>query len=265
MQKFQIIQTPKGKPQLSLEGALPELEDMKVPVLRRAPALDVKNVTSGLVTKKNVARRRAVGAKLGGKRMGLSQVPRLPPNLDLNGSQIHYGRYRFNAASTVSTLAIYDWSLLGSIGGIGTVINNQVSSIASSVRLRRITCWPAAGGECAIYWFGAPGDLFGQPDVAKDESLPTGITVTAPVSSRPPNGSVASMWHTPTTGSAHQLLELSLTAGSIIDVEVDYTLCNTHNPIDFSVATATVANFYYLYLDGSVSHKLTPLGRVSTF
>ncbi len=191
-----------------------------------------------------------------------SHVPSLPPDLAKGGRQILSQRIRFTATSTVSQVTIADYMLLAACGTIATT-TTSVATIASTVRLRRITIWPDAGGEATIYWSPAPGTGDGQPDIAHDESIPTGITMDKPVTSMPPRNSLASFWRTPLSSSPVEIFKITATAGSIIDVELDFTICRGIIPTVLTVTGATVNSFYTFYLDGISSHKLQPLATPS--
>jgi len=184
--------------------------------------------------------------------------------LAAHGRQILSTKLRFEAKSTFAGTTILDWMLAGACGCIGVSVNT-VYCFATAVRLKRITIWPASQGEATVYWAADSGTLFSQPDVTEDRSLPTGITVTAPLSVTPPAGSPAHMWHVPNVSSGVTICDISMSQGSILDLEVDFTLPVNELPLAFAVATAVPGTAYYLSMDGSTAHQITPLGRPTTF
>jgi len=220
----------------------------------RAPNLERKGATPTLTVGRRVHRSKRTSKR--------TSLPSLPPDLAKSGRQILSARVRFSAMSSASQVSIADYMLLGICGTIATT-TTTVATIASTVRLRRITIWPDAGGEATIYWSPSPGTGDGQPDVAHDESIPTGITMDRPVTSVPPRNSLASFWRTPLTSSPVEIFKLTATSGSIIDVEVDFTVCRGIIPSVMSVTGAVVNSFYTFFLDGFSSHKLQPLATPS--
>ncbi len=258
MQRFQLVK----KPLEVHEPFTPKL-DRKTETKGDQAVIQKGRLEVRALQRKNVLPR---GRRRGSKRkMVMKQAPSLPPDLAVAGRQILSGRYRFDVAIAMPQVSINDFMLLGAVGAIGTVTNTTVASIASAVRLRRITVWPASGVEVSIFWASPQGDLFGAPDVAHDQTIPTGITTSAPVTSVPPSLSPAALWHQPNTSPGHELLVLTCGTGSVIDVELDYTLAVNSFPILFSVATAVQGHMYYLPLDGAATHRATALGRPSTF
>jgi hypothetical protein len=194
------------------------------------------------------------------------RIPKLPPDLDLGRIQVLSQRLRFVADSNVTQGTATLVSVFGAIGGICTVANSSVQGWASSFRLRRLTIWPAASGEATIFWGTGNAGTFGQPDEVHDSSIPTGITIDQPVSSTPPKNSWAAQWHDSTESVATApILYFTITEGSVLDLELDFTLSAALNGYQWSATTASLKAIYYGYLDGSTTHLLKPLGRPSTF
>jgi len=261
MQRFQIVQTPRSElkinPELSHNGETKSDSS----ALRRVNAVFEKKVPSGLgtVLMKNPLKKSALHGGTRSKVRG-AFVPTLPPNLN-RYQQVYPIRLRFEALSTVAQVQIKPYMLLGACGTICIAAGSLASCIASSVRLRRLTIWPASQGEASVYWAAQTGGLFGAPDLVTDESIPTGITVTKPLSVTPPAGSPASMWNTPTSGATTVTCDITVTQGSIIDVDLDYTMNVNITPLQLSIGASTLGAMYYLYLDGQTSHSLKPIGR----
>jgi len=225
-------------------------------------AVDKEHPLAAAIRQFALAKRGQVRGKKGGKKA--RRVPNLPPDLAKGGREVLSIRLRFNVSSTVSQVNIDDYMIQGTVGGICSATNN-VTAWATAIRLKRLTIWPGAGGEATIIWATTKGLLFGAPDIIHDETLPSGITFDKPVTSVPPKGSPAAMWHVPTTGTPFILMNLTATSGGVIDMEVDFTLGAGYSPTTFTVTSATAGNIYYLPLDGVSTHKLTALGRPTTF
>jgi len=191
-------------------------------------------------------------------------LPSLPPPINTVVMVSH--TFRFTNSSTVtSQISIGD--LIGICGVQGTVVNTTVASIASTFRVRKVCVWPGlpftAGSEtnAEIIWAGLSGTV---KDESIDRSIPGGVTVDRPFESVPPKNSLASFWQ---DGSSASTVLFSLTAfqGSVVDVHMSYTLRNNQGGQTFTVATAALGSLYFLYLDGSTSHKWTPVGIPATF
>jgi len=196
---------------------------------------------------------------------GCSAIPDLPP--DLNVTPVNSITLRYQATAAVTGTNITVGYLLAACGNICTVANTTLESIASSVRVRRVTIWPAASSTSS------PG--YNQANLAwvlsstsKDDSrisvLPDGVTASKCVSSRPPRGTLAGMWHTNNDNSLAVLI-IACSAGSVIDVQLQFTCQNIFGGVATSVASGTQGDFYYTYLDSTSGHLLAPIGRPRTF
>jgi len=190
----------------------------------------------------------------------------LPP--EISSSVTCHSVYRFQVISTATTMAVNTAQLLGICGVIGKVNNTSVTSIASSVKLKRITVWPGtqtSGGTVLnpdINWGYPAGTDIGK-DASWIASTPAGVTNTGPLTSTPPKGSLCDKWFR-YDGSTPDLFTLiNVVAGSIVDVSISFTLRNHLAGVDITVATAAVGTMYYLYLDSS-GGKFQPVGRPTT-
>jgi len=206
-------------------------------------------------------RRVAAGRSRRRGRRGVSALPKLPPPLEC--SPVYAAVFRFDVNSIVTQQGVSDTSLMLVPGAMGTGSNN-VASLASAVRLRHITVWPSSGGEATVQWNGSHTGYI--RDSSRDESLPTGITVTQPVRMSPPKWSLCANWFDAASVSGQAVLQVSATAGSVIDVLLDYTLATAlGNKTGVAFTAASAGSLYFGYLDGQSSHTLKPLGRPSSF
>ncbi len=241
----------------SLDRPLSTPAPKNSPVSKGSAPLETKEVmslTEGLVlAKKRTARpRRRRG------RRGKSRLPSLPPKLQC--APVHRATFRFDVQSTMVQQNVTNVNLLGVAGSVG-VTTSSVTTFASAVRLRRIKIWPAAGGEATVQWNGTTQHM---PEASVDVTLPTGITVSEATDAVPDAYSFAALWWS-AGASAQALFQLSATAGSIVDVDLDYCLATAESPQTISVASSVVGTVYYGYLDGPSTHIMKPLGRPSTF
>jgi len=185
----------------------------------------------------------------------------LPPQLQTT-SRIRK-RLRFLALSAITNQSITGQTMAGACGGIAATTTDVVPW-ASTIRLRRVTIWPAVGtsaGVADVTW-ATDGTLF-----VKDEfrltSVPQGVTIDKSVTSVPPKGTLGQFWQAATNTST--IFTISAPSGSIVDIVIDFTLSNEIAPTAITVVTATQGLVYYLHLDGPGSHKLQPEGLTSTF
>jgi len=187
----------------------------------------------------------------------------LPPMLDLV-PQVHTVLRYQNVDSTAVNVSVA--SLLGACGTIGIVTNSAVRLLASAVKLHRITIWPANSAGSSDYatllWKPEGSTNIGK-EVVKDLTMPTGISLTGPLSFVPPRGTLWANW---LEYSTEQMCIIACTAGAVVDVSVSWTqLCGTALVQQATVATAVVGNPYYLALDGVTTHKYTPVLLPTTF
>jgi len=193
-------------------------------------------------------------------------VPNLPPDI----STVFYGRgvFRYATASALTNTTINSAQLVASCGGICTVANSTITSFASSVRLRRVTIWPAQPGTTTavvpeIVWYGPVPDI--QKDESRDKAVPAGyLSAGGATMSTPPRGSLCGDWLI-YDGSAINLFGLlNVPTGSILDIEIEFALRNNLAGAGIAVSTATLGTVYYPYLDTSAA-KIQPIGRPTTF
>jgi len=191
----------------------------------------------------------------------------LPPALELTPRYTH--TFRFTCTSTGS-FTIQAIQLCGALGGICTTANSLVQTWTSSFRILGLKAWPApsSSSTSGIYvdWYFSDTDLF--PDTSKSTTVPEGVSVTDAVSFRPPSKSTAGFWVNSTATSSFTLFNISVVAGSVLDLTVQATLpvvnSTTSSLYGLSVTTGTLGNVYYLSLDGPSSNKLPPVSGVPT-
>jgi len=172
---------------------------------------------------------------------------------------------RFTLTSAAASTNITVANILMAIGGIGTIANSTVASVASSFKLHKITIWPASttagsGQNAEVLWVDL-GNI--TRDESKSTAIPAGVTVADVISERPPKDTQASFWQS-AAGGAGTLLSLTGPSGSIVDVSVTWTLRNNITGVTQNgYAAVTLGSFYYARLDG-VGGKFLPLGVPTT-
>lgn len=172
---------------------------------------------------------------------------------------------RFTATSAAASTNVTTATLLMACGGIATIANSTVASVASSYKLHSITIWPAsttagAGQQAEVLWPELGGIT---RDESKSTAIPAGVTVSDVVKERPPKASQMAFWQS-SAGGASTVCSITCPAGSIIDVDLTFTLRNNIAGVTQNgYAAATLGAYYYARLDG-VGGKFLPLGVPTT-
>lgn len=259
------VNTPEKK---SLTLSKPEAKEAKLElsefVLAEAPlpgppTLNVPRLPMGRLGGKTkaVRKRRAAKAKLAS----------LPPTLDAVITCRH--TFGFQVITGFSALLnITGGNIAGAIGGYCTITNSRVTCAASSIKIHRVTVWPAQQNSPQnppeIVWFSPITAM--EKDASKYEVLPAGISVTAPVSTVPPRGTLCADWFSSVSGASQPVFGLAnLAAGDVLHLDVSWTQSNNLLGVDRTVATGVLGTMYYLFLDGSTSHQIQPIGKPTTF
>jgi hypothetical protein len=203
-----------------------------------------------------------------GKKKG-GALSSLPPTLESVISATHTFRFSCQTAISNTVQNITVGNLAGAIGGIGSVVNTSVQCMASSLRVHRVTIWPPLettnpNAAPELLWFSPITAM--EKDESKNTLVPTGITVTKSITATPPKNSITGDWTACSSNSSQTMFGLiNIAAGAVSDVQLSWTISNNYVGFTASASTAAVGSQYYLYLDGSTSHKLQPVGKPSTF
>jgi len=176
-------------------------------------------------------------------------------------------RHRFRFIATAGeTMSITLQNLFGALGGIGTISNSTVTLFASSFRLRRLTIAESAQNVATvsseILWYSA-ADVNSPDKVNMNSTIP--YDRPSVVSETPPAKSLASFWWNTSATLSTILFSLTVSIGSIIEADMEFTLPN--NAPSFGLTgftTVAVGTVYYLALDGRASNKLIPVGLPTT-
>lgn len=187
----------------------------------------------------------------------------LPPVRDMSVT-VRSHTFRYVSTNGANATNITPTNIIGTCGGICTVANSKLTPWASSFLLKCIRCWPgpsATGYEDVVIRWAAYNSI-GTRDQKLERALPLGVTVTGCLEFRPPKGSAATWWQ---VANSSVLLVISCAPGSILELDVDFTLSNSFITSDATIATGTLASVYYLPLDGATAHTITHLGLPSTF
>jgi hypothetical protein len=189
---------------------------------------------------------------------GRKGSPQLPPEINVTPKLRHV--FRFTGGGT--TVTVTTGQILGALGGVCTVTNSTFRPWASTFRIRKLTIWSdvtSSEQNAYIQWSSALG---GQVrDEEKVRSFPTGVTITAPLVSTPPPGTLAALWQ---DSSSNGIVVFFANPGSIIDLDVEFTLTNAIVTATQPITTGTLGSPYYLALDGPSSNVYVPVGLLST-
>jgi len=148
------------------------------------------------------------------------------------------------------------------MGSICTVANSKVQPWTSSIRLVKVTVWPAPSASAAsateLYW--SNGTSAQIPDEARITTIPEGISVTRALTFKPPAMSLAADWLVvPAT-----IFTISSPVGSVVDVTIQSRLSNIFEVANITIVTGTLGTVYYLALDGPATNKYLPQGLPTT-
>lgn len=215
--------------------------------------LESKSVIPPSLAKRRVTS--SLGRKKGRHKKGKAQA-NLPPMRNLAVTVRHTFRFR-SAGFVAVSCSVTD--LLGACGGICYTANSLLRTWASSVRVHKMTIWPDAAGEVTINWATPVTGI--EKDVMMNEDLPTGVTLTGAVVSKPPAKSLCGSWLQSSTAN---IFIVNSTAGCIMDVDLEFTLSATLLGTAITIATGTLGTIYYLALDGPSQNNLVPVGLVTT-
>jgi hypothetical protein len=194
----------------------------------------------------------------------VQQNVQLPPEFQCVLT-VRHKYYFLVEVSGVANVSINDRYIRGAIGGICTVANSKVMPWAGSIKLHSIVLWPSAvsgsSGACDLYWVSTGTEFI--KDDEKFRVLPEGITETGPLKFTPPAKSLAGEWISD-SGSATNLAGLSAPNGTVVCLDVSFTLANNITAVLATVASGTLGSVYYLALDGPTSNLVVPLGVPTT-
>lgn len=210
--------------------------------------------------KRVIRKRRGAKGRVSSKLTQFSSVPAAMDTIP----QVHL-RMRFTVNSACTDQSSTFAEVAGALGGICTVTNSTIRHWASSIKVHRIIIWPAAATNAEVRW-----GLFA--NVGKEKSMvssvPTGITTTGYVTSVPGKGTLCADWLT-ASDTSDKLFYITAGAGSVVELDVSYTLFSGVTTAGFSSPTSTVAaavlgNIYYLALDGPAADVIRPLNLQTT-
>lgn len=249
----------EGSPQANAtdKKMLPVTEYLRSPAGRNVHSI------FGVFSKQNAAN---VKEWMKGKQRsgGKAQIPRI----QLSPLCHHVFRFFSNAGSTK---AITYGMVFGAIGGIGVVTNSSLRCWAGSFKVNRVIFYTPAGGAASgsnganvyVAWH---CDATNQgPDFVWDQTTPGGITESFTVVSRPPSKSTAGFWiNSASQYLATDLFTMSISQGTILDLDVSFTLADNLQGPARTVSTAAIGNQYYLPLDHGNGDDLQPIGLPTT-
>jgi hypothetical protein len=201
----------------------------------------VKMVASFVPALATAPRVRARGSRSSGR------LPNLPPPFDASVTILNQ-RFRFRATAAVSNSPISTSTLMALCGGQSGGAN-ILYTMASSVRLKSITCYPPVGSSDAINLSWNPAYVGQIKDAVYTTSLPDGITVTTPLRFVPPRRTLLADWFADSVTPANLCNIIAMPEGTIVDVRVDFTLAGGLPPQEITVAGGTLSNVYYPPLD----------------
>jgi hypothetical protein len=177
--------------------------------------------------------------------------------------------FRFRNLADTTQQAFTVGNLIGACGVIGTIVNSTAASIASAVKLRRVTVWPSTEAESGtdhnpeISFATGYGTT---SDRSYNKSVPGGLAVSAPFVARPKPDTLAALWQNSSASSSTLFTLFDIPKNSIIDVDMSFCMRNAQSGLSFSgLTTVALGTIYYMYLDGASAHTYQPVGLPNTF
>ena len=186
--------------------------------------------------------------------------PMVPRAIEVTPKVRQIFRYICNGSVTPASITYGD--LLGMAGGICTVVNTTLRLIATSMRIIKIVVWPPAAATGSnpsvseLNWVGANADQ--TPDLAWNETLPSGSPTPGAIINKPPPKSLAEDWFNNAVTLADVVFTLYTGQGTLVDLEVEYTQPNGLLSSAITIATGVLGTFYYLCLNHSGSKNIFP-------
>lgn len=240
----------------------PQHEPVKVHIAEeKVPSLEQKLPVRQLMLRTTPSSRRS---GLRQKRVRGSTSPSLPPANETSITVRH--KFRFSpSGSTAEPVTI--GNVLGAIGGICTVVNSSIVSLASSFKIHKVSCWPSTSTsetQFEVVWSATAAGGY-MKDSSPGQDMPAGMTVTKPARAVPPPNSLAREWLSTgiSGGGGDTIFTIQAQSGSVVELDVSFTIKNNLGGITNTVTTAVLGAFYYLALDGPTSNVFVPL-RVPT-
>lgn len=185
-----------------------------------------------------------------------------PPPID---TKVRVTRtYRFESAGTsLATIGVKELGL--ALGTVCTVVDSTLSGLFISYKIHKIDIWaaPASAGASAtvhLNWF----DNTGTSQVKELSDTSMNVSVPAHISSKPPQGTLASFWNLTATTTAN-LFSIQTNDGAIVDIHVSGYLKDAGTAgTSLTVASGTLAVNYWPSLDNGGSDTYTPVGLPTT-
>jgi hypothetical protein len=189
-----------------------------------------------------------------------------PPQIRTNVIFRH--KYRFIATAS-SSFTVNPIKLASAAGAMCTVANSLCSSLYDSVRIRSVEVWSPAPSQgtattATLLWNQLAAGISNMSSIeVSDTSMSTAYP--AHIKASPPRESFAANWQ-PASGTTPNLMTLSISTGSVVDVDVELILSDSNASTAAStVVTGVLGIVYYLPLDGTSSHNVIPVQLTTTF
>jgi hypothetical protein len=171
----------------------------------------------------------------------------------------------FNANSSVGSVTVSPLTMSAACGGYCTTANSVHAAWASSIKLNSITIWPAINSVATqslvdVVWNSSLTNFTKDMDFVQPS--PFGNSMPKGMRFRPPKDTLLAGWLKSTNSAA--MMTITMPIGSILLLDVEYTLTNALAGPTSTIATGTSAVVYYLALDGPSSNKIQPLALSTT-
>jgi hypothetical protein len=188
-------------------------------------------------------------------------APKLPPKWDATG---RFGRkMRFVASTAGTNLALVSANdIFACLGGTCTTANSVLTCWFSSFRISQICVFLPGGSTASIIW-ASPTPGLG-PDTEPTTAILTNNTIPHCIVSKPPSHSMSDRWVNSAETGTTLMFTISVPQSAVIDVQLAFTLSNNFTPQQTTITAGTLANPYYLALDGPTTNNMRPVDLPTT-
>lgn len=183
-----------------------------------------------------------------------------PPSFAMQPT--NHRRMRFISTSDGDlNVVIFSVDILAALGAM-SMGGTDARTICSSFRIKRIDIWGSPKSDSDGAWQSAVVEWKNSTSFSKSSKVQDASNSNARplhISTKPPPLSVCDLW---VHGPLVELFHMKVPTGAIIDITVDYLLCDRGEPLLISLpSSATTGELQYCRLDFSSSNQITQIDR----
>jgi len=185
----------------------------------------------------------------------------LPSIFDMATKFKRRSRFQNVSGGSVSkTISVLE--LIGSQGGVCTVVNSTVVHWVSSFKILEIKVWPpssAANTQSVVLEWNT--GLVNVKDESMACTIPAGMTMPTCLTFTPPPKTLSGDWISVAGSSTNLFNVFNLPNLAVLDLTIECSLpiAFASSTLSSTVATGILGQVYYLALDGPSSNTITPI------